>query len=87
MSEKAVQTKIIKYLKGKSYYVFKTILCSTNGVPDVIACGPEGKFVAVEVKFGKNKPSKLQEYNLEQIRKNKGIAIVAYSLEDVSTIL
>jgi hypothetical protein len=40
----------------------------------------------VECKIGKNKPTELQEAYLEEIKKRGGVAIVAYSLEDVANI-
>lgn len=83
MSETKVQAKILKWLKSNDFYVFKTILCNRNGIPDVIGCTPKGRFFAIEVKFGSNKASKLQEYNIEQIKAVGGIAFVAYDLETV----
>lgn len=83
MSEQKVQAKIIKWLEAEGFYVIKTIVSNKKGVPDVIACSPCGRFVAVEVKFGKNKASKLQDYNIELINKRGGLALVAWSLEEV----
>ena len=42
-----------------------------------------GRFIAIEVKIKPNKPTELQEQYLNEISKRGGIAIVAYSLEDV----
>lgn len=47
------------------------------GVPDLLAC-INGVFVAIEVKAQNGKASELQLYNVEQIRKAGGIAIVLY---------
>lgn len=87
MKESAIQTKILNWLKDNGYYTVKTIICSKNGVPDILACSPTGQFVAIEVKTEKGKTSKLQDYNLECIAKNSGIAIVARSLDDVINCL
>lgn len=38
MLEKVTQTKIMKYLIGKGYYVTKVIVASKAGVPDILAC-------------------------------------------------
>ena len=46
-----------------------------SGVPDFLICS-KGKFIAVEAKAGKNKPTALQEHNMEQIRAAGGIALV-----------
>lgn len=83
MSEQKVQAKILKWLKDNGYYVFKTIVCNRNGIPDIVGCTPWGQFFAIEVKFGRNKASKLQDWNILEIQKRGGIAMVAYSLEEV----
>lgn len=87
MSEQKVQKKIIDWLAKEGYYVVKTIVSNKKGVPDILACSPSGRFVAIEVKYGSNKPSKLQEYNLGLINERKGIGIVAWSLEEVQAAL
>lgn len=83
MSEQKLQAKIIKWLEANGYYVVKTIVSNKKGVPDILACAPGGRFVGIEVKYGSNKASKLQEYNLKRIKQNGGIAILAYHLETV----
>jgi len=83
MSESKLQSKILKWLKANGYYNFKTIVCNRNGIPDIIGMTPAGRFFAIEVKFGANKASKLQEWNITQIKAGGGIAFLAYSLEDV----
>lgn len=87
MSEQKLQGKIIKWLESENYWVVKTIQCNKRGVPDILACSPTGQFVGIEVKFGRNKASALQEYNLNKIREKGGIAILAYSLEEVKQTL
>jgi hypothetical protein len=46
-----------------------------SGVPDIIACY-EGKFIAIECKAGSNKPTALQEANLEAINQHGGFALL-----------
>ena len=83
MSEQKVQTKILKWLKSEGYYVFKTIKCNRAGIPDIVGCTPWGQFFAIEVKYGSNKASQLQDWNIEQIKKTGGLSFVAYDLETV----
>jgi len=87
VSESKVQSKILKWLKANKFWVFKTILCNRNGIPDIVGCTPKGRFFAIEVKYGANKPSKLQEWNIAEIQKVGGIAFVAWDLETVQTTL
>lgn len=87
MSESKLQSRILKWLKHEGHYVFKTVVCNRSGIPDIIGCTHWGKFFAIEVKFGANKLSKLQEWNIGEIRKRGGIAIVAYDLDTVKSAL
>ena len=77
--ESNFQTKIIKYLESIGAYVVKYNASgiSKTGVPDLIAC-VNGTFVAIEVKSATVVASKLQEYNLNQIRKSGGVGLILY---------
>jgi pantoate kinase len=46
-----------------------------SGVPDFLICH-KGRFIAVEAKAGKNKPTALQESHLQRISEAEGTALV-----------
>ena len=77
--EKAFENKIKEYLKSIGAYFIKTHgdRFSRVGTPDIIAC-VNGYFVAVEVKAENGKPSELQLYHLEQIRKAGGHSFLLF---------
>jgi Holliday junction resolvase len=81
--EKKLQKKIIKELQDLGAYVVKTITVSKNGVPDIICC-LNGFFLAIEVKGDTNSATKLQEFNINQIKKAKG---EAFCVNDFSQVL
>jgi VRR-NUC domain-containing protein len=55
-----------------------------KGIADIIACSPEGRFWAIEVKKpGGGKPSSDQISFLNRVRAKNGIVIVAHSIDDV----
>ncbi len=87
MNEQKIQKKIIDWLQANGYWVFKTITCNRSGIMDIIACTPWGQFLGIEVKYGANKTSKLQDYNIAEVLQRGGIAFVAYSLEEVKSHL
>ena len=58
----------------------------TAGIPDIIVCH-KGRFIALEAKVGRNKPTKLQAATIDKIRQAGGIAAVVYSVEDVRAAL
>jgi len=84
MLESKLQAQIIKYLNNVGY-VIKVIVGNKKGIPDIIMCY-KGLFVAIEVKTT-SKPTALQTYNMLHITKNKRYSIIAYSLEDVKSLL
>jgi len=75
--EKKVKRQVIAALKALGAYHFYPFSggFGSSGVPDVVACC-EGRFIGIECKAGKNKPTALQERNLAQITAAGGIALV-----------
>ena len=75
--EKKVKDRVKKILdKIGAYYFFPaTGQGGRRGVPDIIACY-KGKFFGIECKAGKNKPTKLQQHELNKIENAGGCAIV-----------
>lgn len=76
--EKRVKTKVESILKAEDVYYFfpATHGYGRSGVPDIIAC-VSGRFLAIECKAGKNKPTALQVREIESIRRAGGVAVVA----------
>ena len=84
MSESKLQTAVLAWLKANNFWVFKTIVCNRKGIMDIVGCSPVlGMFIGIELKWGTNKPSKLQSYNIEEVQKRHGVAFAAWSLEEV----
>lgn len=75
--EKLVKDKVVKILKARGVYYFyaSTHGYGNNGVPDLVCCY-KGKFIGIECKAGKGKPTPLQLLNLEKISAAGGIALV-----------
>lgn len=77
--EKNYENKIKRYLKDHNCWFVKYFAnrMTKVGIPDVLAC-VNGYFLAIEVKASNGKPSDLQIWNRDQIRKAGGIAIILY---------
>ena len=77
VKEKWVKQQVVKMLKDRGAYYFYPVASGymSSGVPDIVACY-KGAFIGIECKAGDNKPSLLQEKNLQQIQNNEGIAMV-----------
>jgi Holliday junction resolvase len=86
MLESKIQSKILKELKNLGIYAHKNITTNKKGVPDIIACY-RGEYLALEVKNEKGRPSELQLWNIEEIRKSGGVADIVRSWEDVAILL
>lgn len=84
MSEGRLVERIKQYLKEKGAYVEKIWGggFQSAGIPDLIACY-NGRFLGIEVKVGKNKPSDLQKAKLSLINKAGGTGICVWSLDEV----
>ena len=78
-NEKTFENKIKAFLKSKGAYFIKTHgdRFSRVGVPDIIAC-VNGRFVAGEGKAENGRPSELQLYHLDEIRKAGGHSFLLY---------
>lgn len=82
MREQQVQTKLIKELEAKGYYVIKLVKTNKNGIPDLIAIPPNSDVEFIEVKRHGGKPSKLQEYRIKELNNHGVKAIIFYGPEE-----
>ena len=75
--EAKVKKKVVEILKSHGAYYFYPVTggYGASGVPDIVVCF-KGKFIGIECKAGKNKPTALQEKNLNAIRSTGGFAFV-----------
>ena len=81
MTEQQIQTKLIKELEGKGYYVIKLVKTNKNGIPDLIAIPKNSDVEFIEVKRKNGKVSPLQEYRIKELIKHGVKAIVYYGDE------
>lgn len=78
MTESQFKSRVIKFLLDNEIYHIKYWgggHFTRAGVPDIITC-VNGYFIAIELKTETGRVSKLQEYNLEEIRRAGGAAMV-----------
>ena len=77
--EKLFENKIKKFLTEQDVWFVKFFAnnFTRSGIPDILAC-VNGRFVAIEVKSDKGKPSVLQLRQVELIKKSNGIALILY---------
>jgi len=75
--EVKVKKKVVAILKEHRAYYFYPVTggYGGSGVPDIIGCY-HGKFFGIECKAGKNKPTALQQKNLDSIFTAGGTALV-----------
>jgi Holliday junction resolvase len=75
--EGKVKKQVKKILDDLGAYHFSPMSAGygRSGVPDIIACY-KGKFIGIECKSGDNKPTLLQLRNIDDIKRNQGLAIV-----------
>lgn len=75
--ESKVKAKIHALLRAHGAYAVNYIggISANNGTPDILAC-LNGRFIGIEAKAGKNKPTDLQTLNLKRIDEAGGLALV-----------
>jgi hypothetical protein len=75
--EAKVKASVVKLLKKHEVYYFfpATHGFGRSGVPDIICCF-DGGFLALEIKAGNNKPTALQEREMQRIFDAGGTAYV-----------
>lgn len=96
--EAAILKSILYYLRVKKYVCWRQNTGSYKTGPsehsryirfgyvgsgDIIGLDKNGRFFSIEVKRDGKVPTKLQEYFMNEVNASKGLAFVAYSLEDV----
>jgi len=76
--EKKVKDKCVKLILSypQTYYFYPVMTgFGRSGIPDIICC-VRGKFLAIECKAGDNKPTALQERELQKINEAGGVSLV-----------
>lgn len=89
MKEKDLIKKISEYLKTVNDLFFWKEhggQYGTAGIPDLIICY-KGRFIGLECKVGRNKPTILQEVTIKQILRAGGYAMVVRSVDEVKGII
>jgi Holliday junction resolvase len=75
--EAKVKKKVVDVIKKNGAYYFfpATGGYGRSGVPDIVCCY-RGMFVAIECKAGSNKPTALQEAEMDKIKQAQGFVKV-----------
>jgi len=75
--ERKVKKLVSKTLTALGAYYFYPVTSGygTSGVPDIVGCY-RGRFFGIECKANGNKPTVLQQINLDKIAATGGIALV-----------
>jgi hypothetical protein len=87
--ERRVKAKCAAILQrlGAYYFYPAASVFSRAGIPDLIAClPPRGHFIAIECKFGRNRVTRLQAYELSKIKQSCGTAIVVTDKTDFTRL-
>lgn len=77
MLEGKIQSKLIKDLESRGYYVLKLSVTNKPGIPDLIAIPKDCSAEFYEVKQKGKKPRPLQEYRIKELT-NHGLKVFVY---------
>lgn len=88
--EAKVKKKVAAILRKRGVYYFYPVTggFGKSGVPDIIGSF-RGWFIGIECKAGKNKPTDLQQHNIDAIIASGGVAVVINeeNIQSVETLL
>jgi len=86
--EIAFQNKVIKYAEAMGDYVFNVpgTGMERKGTADLLICH-QGRFFAIELKVPGETPSRLQQYELDRVRKAGGVAVFIQTMEELEALL
>jgi penicillin-binding protein-related factor A (putative recombinase) len=73
-----------KFIKDEEKQTTRVFRGAKKGTSDIIGC-LHGRYFAIEAKIKPNKPTLDQKIFLDKVSEAGGIAIVAYSLDDVDS--
>ena len=83
MGAPELRRRIVQYVRANGGWIVATTGVAHAGTPDLIAC-VRGRFLAIEIKAGRDTMSRRQEIERERIEKAGGTYIVAQSLVDIT---
>lgn len=89
MNESELIKKISDYLKSvPDLFFWKEHggMYGTAGIPDIIICY-RGRFIGLECKVGKNKPTVLQSLTIRRILQSGGYAMIVRTVEEVKQLI
>lgn len=84
--EQDIQKNIIDFLEKNGFLAIKHNnigIYARAGVPDILACSNQGRFIGIEVKRPGEKPKPIQQAFLDAINQLNGVAFSAVSVDDV----
>lgn len=86
VKEQKIQKDILDFLRLKGFLAIKQNnigIYARAGVPDIICCSNQGKFIGIEVKRPGQKPRAIQKAFLDSINQIGGVGFYATSVNDV----
>lgn len=88
MNESRFKCSVVKQIKSElpGAYVYHPSDKWVSGIPDIFILW-RGIFAAIELKVGKNKPTKLQFIHLERMAAAGAITAVCWTRQEVNEVL
>jgi Holliday junction resolvase len=88
MKESSFQQRIQKTVRQRGGWAMKVHggIYGRKGANDIVVCY-RGYFLGIEAKVEDNEPTKLQQHEIELVRKARGVSLVVRSYSELCKIL
>jgi VRR-NUC domain. len=87
MTEVQIEAKMVRMIRDRGGLCYKFVSPSNPGVPDRIVITPDGRTIYIELKTEIGRLAKIQQWQLEEMRKRNADVRVLKGMEQVDQFL
>ena len=87
MRESAIEARLVRRVRERGGLCYKFVSPGNRGVPDRLVITPDGRMFFVELKSQTGRLSKLQKFQMSELKARNVDVYVLYSVEHVEEFM
>ena len=87
MRESAIEARLVRRVRERGGLCYKFVSPGNRGVPDRLVIAPDGRVFFVELKSQNGRLSKLQKFQMSELKARNVDVYVLYSVEHVEEFM